>query len=140
MRILKLAVALISISSIAAGCATKEGIIPTPEQDMKTVYEQHMNGVGEGKILDKRAVLRRPMHVDDVELSDYVRTEATALRSRFRLLPNPTLYMFVAPHLAGESGVPIPGYLTEFKMWETDNYALPGEVSTMEPDYQDGGQ
>jgi len=125
---------------IGVGCATKESIIPTPEQDMKTVYEQHMNGVGEGKILDKRSVLRRPMSVEDVELSDYVRTEATALRSRFRLLPNPTLYMFVAPHLAGESGVPIPGYLTEFKMWETDHYALPGEVSVMEPDYENGGQ
>ena len=45
------------------------------------------------------------------------------------------MYMFVAPHLATNDQVPIPGYLTEFKMWEKDYYALPGEISDMENNY-----
>lgn len=74
----------------------------------------------------------------DVVLSDYVRTEKTQLESRFKTLPNPTMYMFVAPHLAADSQVPIPGYLTEFRMWERDHYALPGEISDMSNSF--GGQ
>lgn len=131
---------LILISLFVTGCASKDSIIPVPDQDMKTVYDQHMGAVGEGKILDRRSILRRPIIEPDVNLSNYVRTESTQLRSRFRTLPNPTMYMFVAPHLSGDSGVPIPGYLTEFKMWEKDHYALPGEVSDMEPLYSNGGQ
>tara|TARA_R110001592_G_scaffold316364_1_gene592806 strand:+ start:41391 stop:41783 length:393 start_codon:yes stop_codon:yes gene_type:complete len=126
------------ISFIAGGCASKDTIIPVPDQDMKAVYDQHMGASGEGKILDRRSLLRRPIVEPDVNLSNYVRTESTQLQSRFRLIPNPTMYMFVAPHLAGNSGVPIPGYLTEFKMWEKDNYALPGEVSDMEPLFENG--
>jgi conjugative transfer region lipoprotein (TIGR03751 family) len=36
--------------------------------------------------------------------------------------------MFVFPHLAGEAGVPVPGYATTFPMYERAEYALPGEV------------
>lgn len=129
---------LILISLVAVGCATKDTMLPVPDQDMKAVYDQHMGAVGEGKILDRRSLLRRPIIEPDVNLSKYVRTESTQLRSRFQFLPNPVLYMFVAPHLASASEVPIPGYLTEFKMWEKDNYALPGEVSDMAPLYTDG--
>lgn len=91
-----------------------------------------MKGIGDGNLFDKRSVLRRPMIEEDVALSEYVRTEATQLEAKFKMLPNPTMYMFVAPHLASRSNVPIPGYLTEFKMWEGDHYALPGEVSDLD--------
>lgn len=130
MRIITVVLTVISISLLGA-CATKDSIIPVPDQDMKAVYDKHMQGVGDGKIFDKRSLLRRPMVEGDVELSEYVRTEKNQLEARFKKIPNPTLYMFVAPHLASESRVPIPGYLTEFKMWETEHYALPGEVSDM---------
>lgn len=141
MRILNLAhVITLTSLMVAAGCASKDDIIPVPERDMKEVYQQHMGALGAGKLMDRRALLRRPMEEGDVDLADYTRTEATALKSRFKLLPNPTMYMYVAPHLATQNGVPIPGYLTEFKMWEKDHYALPGEISHMEPEYSNGGQ
>lgn len=131
-------VVLISIlTSLLSACASKDTLIPVPEQDMKTVYERHMQGIGDGELLDKRSLLRRPMIEGDVELSNYVRTEKSQLEAKFKLLPNPTLYMFVAPHLAAETRVPIPGYLTEFKMWDKDHYALPGEVSDMRSHFEE---
>jgi conjugative transfer region lipoprotein (TIGR03751 family) len=110
-------------------------MLPVPEQNMKTVYNRHMQSNGDGVLFDERAVLRRPMIEDDVALSNYVRTEKNQLESKFKTLPNPTMYMFVAPHLAADTNVPIPGYLTEFKMWETEHYAMPGEISDMGSNY-----
>lgn len=130
MRILTVVLNIIWISALSA-CASKDTMIPVPENDMKTVYDRHMQGVGDGKLYDTRSLLRRPMDEGDVELSDYVRTEKTQLQAKFKKIPNPTMYMFVAPHLASQTQVPIPGYLTEFRMWETDHYALPGEISDM---------
>lgn len=127
MRVLK----IISISVALSACANKDSILPVPAHDMRTVYDMHMEGVGDGKLYDQRSVLRRPMAEGDVQLSEYVRTEKTQLESNFKFVPNPTMYMFVAPHLASASEVPIPGYITQFRMWEKDHYALPGEVSDL---------
>jgi conjugative transfer region lipoprotein (TIGR03751 family) len=135
MRILTVVLITILISLLSA-CANKETILPVPEHDMKTVYDRHMQGIGNGKLYDKRSLIRRPMIEGDVELSDYVYTEKNRLEARFKSLPNPTMYMFVAPHLAAETQVPIPGYLTEFKMWEHEHYALPGEVSDMSNNFE----
>ena len=103
---------------------------------MKEVYNRHMQGIGHGELYDKRSLVRRPMVEGDVELSEYVRTEKNQLEARFKMLPNPTMYMFVGPHLAADTQVPIPAYLTEFKMWEKDHYALPGEISDMKSSFK----
>lgn len=134
MQILTAALTVISISLLTA-CATKDTLLPVPEQDMKTVYNRHMQSSGDGVLFDVRAVLRRPMIEGDVALSNYVRTEKNQLELKFRTIPNPTMYMFVAPHLATHEQVPIPGYLTKFKMWEREHYALPGEISDMSSNY-----
>jgi conjugative transfer region lipoprotein (TIGR03751 family) len=134
MRILTVVLTTTLISFLSA-CATKDTMIPTPKNDMKSVYDKHMQGIGDGQVRDNRTLLRRPMIEGDVDLSEYVRSEKNQLQSRFKLIPNPTMYMFVAPHLASDSSVPIPGYVTEFKMWEKDNYAMPGEISNMDSNF-----
>jgi conjugative transfer region lipoprotein (TIGR03751 family) len=48
-------------------------------------------------------------------------------QQRFARVPNPDLVMVVYPHLA-KGKYPIPGYVTVFPMYETVEYALPGEV------------
>jgi conjugative transfer region lipoprotein (TIGR03751 family) len=130
MRILMAMLTVIS-TNLFLGCASKDSILPVPKDTMKTVYERHMQSAGSRKIHESRSLLRREMQEGDVALSEYVRTEKNQLQSKFRYLPNPTMYMFVAPHLATKDKVPVPGYVTEFKMWEKDQYALPGEVSDM---------
>lgn len=132
------ALSVILISLVGVGCGTKDSMIPQPEHDMKTVYDKHMQGIGAGQLFDSRSVLRRPVIESDLSLSNYVRTEKTMLDAKFKTLPNPTMYMFVSPHLASDNQVPIPGYLTQFKMWEREHFALPSEISDMQPYF--GGQ
>jgi conjugative transfer region lipoprotein (TIGR03751 family) len=58
-----------------------------------------------------------------------VREAATEIESVFPRLPNPTLVMYVFPHLSGDERTPVPGYVTTFPFYEKLEYALPGEVS-----------
>jgi conjugative transfer region lipoprotein (TIGR03751 family) len=59
--------------------------------------------------------------------NDFIRTQASELESSFPKLQNPTLNMFIYPHLT-EYGNPVPGYTTNFKLYRVDQYALPSEV------------
>jgi len=127
MTLKKLSVVALAAVTLA-GCANKDAMIPRPEQNMTAVYHQAMGATSQGRLMDERAVLRRGMVESDADYSNYVRTEANQLQSKFSLLPNPTMYMFVAPHLATEDGVPVPGYLTEFRLYKEDVYALPSET------------
>jgi conjugative transfer region lipoprotein (TIGR03751 family) len=47
-------------------------------------------------------------------------------RKDFKKLLNPELKMYVYPHFAGQSQVPVPGYFTGFDAYERDYYALKG--------------
>ncbi len=67
--------------------------------------------------------------------TDYERSEVDVYtlhnspKVPFRMLPNPTIYIYVPPKISKTERVPIPGYFTEFKLMERDEYALPGEVN-----------
>lgn len=59
----------------------------------------------------------------------------------FQLLDNPTIYFYVPPKLSKTERVPIPGYFSEFKLLEKDEYALPGEINLSNSEhykYQEG--
>lgn len=122
-------IAVISALGLLGGCASKDAMLPQPDQSMQDVYTEAMGSTGQGRLMDERSVLRRGMIESDTDYSEYVRTEANQLQSNFKRLPNPTMYMFVAPHLATADDVPVPGYLTEFKLYTRDHYALPGEIN-----------
>lgn len=126
---IKITTALLVLGGLS-GCGSKDAMIPQPDQTMQDVYYDSMGSIGEGKLMDERSALRRSLMESDTDYSSYVRTEANQLQSKFKLLPNPTLYMFVAPHLSTADNVPIPGYLTEFRLYTRDHYALPGEINT----------
>lgn len=59
------------------------------------------------------------------DLRSYSRSEAHVLDIRFPLLNNPNLVLYIFPHLKDE--VPVPGYITTFKLYDRNIYALPGE-------------
>lgn len=83
--------------------------------------------VGDTDVTELR---RRALRRGSVDLEAYTRDAANELDSVFSTLPNPTLVMYVFPHLTNNN--PVPGYSTKFKMYENDPYALPGEVATNE--------
>ncbi len=118
------------ISLALGGCAsTKESVLPQDGPSMKAIYDAHFEGMGaDGPYVLRRELGSRPLGDDDVDLAGYSRTAHTELETIFPRLPNPTLVMYVFPHLAGAERVPVPGYATTFTLYERVEYALPGEV------------
>jgi len=118
------------ISLALGGCAsTKESVLPQDGPSMKAIYDAHFEGMGaDDPYVLRRELGTRPLGDDDVDLAGYSRTAHTELETIFPRLPNPTLVMYVFPHLAGPERVRVPGYATTFTLYERVEYALPGEV------------
>ena len=118
------------ISLALGGCAsTKESVLPQDGLSMKAIYDAHFEGMGaDDPYVLRRELGTRPLGDNDVDLAGYSRTAHTELETIFPRLPNPTLVMYVFPHLAGPERVPVPGYATTFTLYDRVEYALPGEV------------
>ena len=125
-----LAIVLISL----AGCAgSKDTVLPSDGTTMKTIYARHFSDIGMRDTMSVRTELKsRPLETDVADLAGYLRDAFNELDAHFPRLPNPTLVMYVFPHLVGEERVPVPGYATTFPMYRQVEYALPGEVPTQE--------
>ena len=124
------------ISLVLAGCAsTKDAVLPQDGPSMQAIYEDHVNTMN----ADEPQVIRgelghRPVVAGEAALYGYTREAFNEIDVLFPRLPNPTLVMYVFPHLATEERVPVPGYATTFPMYERVEYALPGEVSPARSD------
>jgi conjugative transfer region lipoprotein (TIGR03751 family) len=119
-----------SISLVLGGCAsTKEAVLPQDGPTMKAIYERHIQ---EMNMRDPQVVRRelgsRPLKTGEADLQGYSRQAFNEIDVLFPRLPNPTLVMYVFPHLSGDTHAPVPGYATAFPMYEQVEYALPGEV------------
>ena len=98
---------------------------------MQAIYEAHLDEMAAHDPLALRGELgTRPLKSGDASLEGYTRDALNEIETIFPRLPNPTLVMYVFPHLATEERVPVPGYATTFPMYERVEYALPGEVSS----------
>ena len=96
---------------------------------MKAIYEDHIHEMNARDPQVIRGELgNRPILTGDAALQGYTRDAFNEIDVLFPRLPNPTLVMYVFPHLAGDAQAPVPGYATAFPMYEQVEYALPGEV------------
>ena len=118
------------ISLVLAGCAsTKEAVLPQDGPSMKAIYEGHIQEMNAHDPQVIRGELgNRPILTGEAALEGYTRDAFNEIDILFPRLPNPSLVMYVFPHLAGEAHAPVPGYATAFPMYEQVEYALPGEV------------
>ena len=118
------------ISLTLAGCAsTKETILPQDGPSMKAIYEGHVHEINAYDPQVVRGELgHRPIVRGEAALQGYTRDAFNEIDVLFPRLPNPTLVMYIFPHLAGDAGAPVPGYTTAFPMYEQVEYVLPGEV------------
>ena len=106
---------------LLSACALHEA--PALQREGPTtleIYSNHMHKVDssavEGIYFYKEAILN--------EFSSEPRKESQDFP---KFLRNPTLHMYVYPHLATSDQVPIPGYWTVFQLYSQNHYALPGE-------------
>jgi conjugative transfer region lipoprotein (TIGR03751 family) len=122
--------AIVSISLVLGGCAgTKERVLPQDGPPMEAIYDAHMRELGaQDPTVVRRALGARPVNTGEEDLHGWTREAFNELDVSFPRLPNPSLVMYVFPHLAGAERTPVPGYATTFPLYERVEYALPGEV------------
>ncbi|WP_155996743.1 MULTISPECIES: TIGR03751 family conjugal transfer lipoprotein [unclassified Thioalkalivibrio] len=129
-----LPIALLISAVLTAGCASTSAdkVIPKDGPTMNEVYEGHFESMGRTDVDAARQALQQPIGRDvqdgTADLAGYTRSAHDEIETRFSRVPNPTLVMFVYPHLAGRDEVPVPGYSTSFPMYDRHHYALPGEA------------
>ena len=128
---------LVSISGLLpllllGGCAsTKEAVLPQDGPSMQAIYDAHVREMAaQDPSVVREALGCRGVSPGEGDLAGYSREAFNELDVRFPRLPNPSLVMYVFPHLAGPERTPVPGYATTFPMYERIEYALPGEVGT----------
>ncbi len=94
---------------------------------MKSIYDQHRADVLKSD--PRRVITGQPLPQSGIDhYQGFVREAANEIDTVFPRLPNPTLVMYIFPHLSGSERTPVPGYVTTFPFYETVEYALPGEV------------
>jgi conjugative transfer region lipoprotein (TIGR03751 family) len=98
---------------------------------MQAIYQQHMNDLQGNQRATKGS---QPLPQEGiVHYRGFVREAADEIDTVFPRLPNPTLVMYVFPHLSGKKRTPVPGYVTTFPFYERVEYALPGEIPGLAP-------
>lgn len=92
------------------------------------IYRQAISSRGDRAAKDSATYRVRHMMVPDANLEPYTRNAETELQMTFRKHPNPTIRIFVYPHLSTRDNAPVPGYMTAISLYAKDEYALPSEV------------
>ena len=98
---------------------------------MVEIYNDATGGRELSNSQTKLAKSLRPVHYNDdhpESLTDYTRSVQNEIDNLFAWLPNPTLFLYIPPHVVGPEGLPVTGYTVPFKMYERDHFALPNEV------------
>jgi len=130
-------IVLLAATALAACATNKEKLLPHGDATMLDIWNQQTGGSAGGgqtarELLDARQSLRRRLTDTDLQSmpavnAAYTRTAQNEIYRQFYRLPNPDLVMYVFPHLAGSDPTPIPGYSTVLPLYESVQYALPGE-------------
>lgn len=109
-------------------CSSIEKVVDKDGPTVEEIYNAYASADEPSKYERRKIELMlRGSNSDQGQFMDAPLTSDRAAHL-FPELPNPDLYMYVRPHAVGKSGVPIPAYVTRFKLYERDHYALPGET------------
>lgn len=119
---------VIWISLVMSACAgPKKQVVAKDAKTMQQVYEEKFGSTG---VVDNTH-LKRPAQDGAVDLRGYTRDAAIELNALFPVVPNPTLIMFIYPHVTS-AGREVPGYSSRLKMYQGEHYAMPGEMQGWE--------
>jgi len=122
------------ISLALTGCSIMmSSKMPAGSVSMLQSYNAAING-NDSEIGDNFKNIRTELPTQDANKADYIeytQTEKNQINNFFPLLSNPSVVMYVYPHLAGtgEDQTPAPGYSTIFPLYTQLNYAMPGEIN-----------
>lgn len=109
------------------GCTTfkpRETVFNPDAPRMSTIYSRTAETPMH---TGSRAVISPNPNPGREALEGYTRDAQDEVKQLFPRVPNPSLVMYVFPHIAS-GNVPIPGFSTAFELYERQHFALPGEI------------
>lgn len=111
----------------SVGCSSHiNKVTPKNMPTMDQVYDEKTGAASSEKVRRRTAEIQaRPVGREEINPLPPSMQHVTELYPK---LPNPELFMYVKPHVTGESGMVVPGYYTRFALYEKTVYALPGEA------------
>ncbi len=115
---------LLTIAVCINGCSSKGAVIPPSDVKISDVYRNHSSPRNNQSL---RLAVNEQLAPSNMDVDAY--TLHNIQKPNYHLLPNPTLYMYVNHKLSKIDRSPIPAFLTEFKLYEKDEYALPSEIN-----------
>lgn len=119
---------IVFLGLLLTGCHSTRSTLPTGGPSMAQIYKDALAESDGGSMDAIRQQIKTPVVFTGKEqLTAYTRTAQNEINQLFPELPNPQMTFYVFPHLV-EEGAPVPGYTTAFRLYDTDYYALPGEV------------
>ena len=120
---------------LLTGCATSMSRVPQKSPTMLQVYNAAMHESSGNSIttIRKQLPLANVSSNEATSINFYdkrmnSRSMLNTVNQKFPLLPNPEIELYVYPHLAEQSEVPVMGYPTAFTLYKKDHFALPGEL------------
>ncbi len=124
-----ISLSLISVACLVlSGCQGFDSSFLDPDTPtMQEIYENHQHST----VPVSTTIIEEHIQAEESKFQQMV-TEIIDLM--FPTLDNPMLVMYVYPHINEELGVPVPGFWTAISMYETVEFALPGEVVEIEED------
>lgn len=129
-RILWISFILTTAGSMV-GCGTfVRPSLPQSGPTMEQIYQQKLcaDDAADGLDAARNQANAGWLGAADTRPYGYTRCAQNEIHNLFPKLPNPTIAMYVSPHLAGEDEAPVPGYTTAFTLYREDHFALPGEI------------
>ncbi len=141
-----LTLTLISLVGLhLTGCTSMSSVMPKQSLSMEQIYDdsgkahgKDSSSVAQGKTLTQSAVSGEEdlntiraetskVSMQSASLSENISVQNSL--QNFHKVPNPTLKLYIYPHLAGNDELPVPGYTTAFNAYEKDHYSLPHDQS-----------
>lgn len=124
--------ALAAVVLTTVGCGTvvheKDNIIPPSDFTMKDIYDNKGRPSTDITHALSPTILKRSATAREIAISSYD-INSLELQPTFKKLPNPKLYIYFPPKLTSDGRLPVPAWMTEFSMYDRDEYALPGELN-----------
>lgn len=113
-------------------------VVPQTGPPMEQVYDSMGVKKSTSDVVNAGLVVNDPNSTSEADITDIrhnvntvnkaEKSQLTVGKANFHKLANPELKMYVFPHLAGTTEIPIPGYSTAFNAYDRDHYALPQET------------
>lgn len=123
-------IGILSAALVLNGCGTttsaKDDIIPQSEFTTEEIYDMHTGGGTGGQEHSRYRINKRYATESEILTQPYETHDVR--KPVFKKLPNPTLYIYFPAKVSTTDRMPIPAWMTEFSMYDRDEYAQYGEV------------